>query len=130
VGRLRDGANNKGHLRLTLNGQPLFQLGTLDQGWWPDGLLTPPSDAAQVEPCAEVTYAHARGFLEHKLRLKQTLFEYQEFGPRSARPIGWSCNVEFCEDIPTTKTTTLFEYHHALRLYLSTAKLRCMTSSF
>ena len=45
VGRLRD---SLGHLRLTLNGQPLFHLGTLDQGWWPDGLLTPPSDAAMV----------------------------------------------------------------------------------
>lgn len=23
-----------------------FHLGPLDQGWWPDGLLTPPSDEA------------------------------------------------------------------------------------
>ncbi len=32
--------------RLLLNGAPLFQLGTLDQGFWPDGLYTAPSDAA------------------------------------------------------------------------------------
>jgi galactose mutarotase len=32
--------------RLFLNGRPLFELGTLDQGWWPDGLYTPPTDAA------------------------------------------------------------------------------------
>ncbi len=32
--------------RLMLNGQPLFQYGPLDQGWWPDGLYTPASDAA------------------------------------------------------------------------------------
>lgn len=32
--------------RLFLNGKPLFQLGPLDQGWWPDGLRTPPSDEA------------------------------------------------------------------------------------
>ena len=31
---------------LLLNGHPLFQHGPLDQGWWPDGLLTPPSDEA------------------------------------------------------------------------------------
>ena len=31
---------------LLLNGRPLFQHGPLDQGWWPDGLLTPPSDEA------------------------------------------------------------------------------------
>jgi len=32
--------------RLVLNGKPLFQYGPLDQGWWPDGLYTAPSDAA------------------------------------------------------------------------------------
>ncbi len=32
--------------RLFLNNKPLFQLGPLDQGWWPDGLYTAPSDAA------------------------------------------------------------------------------------
>ncbi|MGV3505429.1 MAG: glycoside hydrolase family 2 protein [Adhaeribacter sp.] len=35
-----------GYERLMLNNQPLFHYGTLDQGWWPDGLLTPPSEAA------------------------------------------------------------------------------------
>jgi beta-galactosidase/beta-glucuronidase len=32
--------------RLFLNSKPLFQLGTLDQGFWPDGLYTAPSDEA------------------------------------------------------------------------------------
>lgn len=32
--------------RLCLNHEPLFQYGPLDQGYWPDGLYTPPSDAA------------------------------------------------------------------------------------
>ena len=31
---------------LELNGRPLFELGTLDQGYWPDGLLTPPTESA------------------------------------------------------------------------------------
>lgn len=35
-----------GALRLFLNGRPLFQYGTLDQGWWPDGLYTAPTDEA------------------------------------------------------------------------------------
>ena len=34
------------HLRL--NGKAIFQHGPLDQGWWPDGLLTPPSDEAMA----------------------------------------------------------------------------------
>jgi hypothetical protein len=29
-----------------LNGEPLFQYGPLDQGWWPDGLYTAPNDEA------------------------------------------------------------------------------------
>jgi len=32
--------------RLCLNNQPLFQYGPLDQGYWPDGLYTPPTDEA------------------------------------------------------------------------------------
>jgi hypothetical protein len=35
-----------GVLRPRLNGQFVFQVGTLDQGFWPDGLYTAPTDAA------------------------------------------------------------------------------------
>jgi hypothetical protein len=42
------GEDKNGYMRLMLNNQPVFQYGTLDQGWWPDGLLTPPSDEAMV----------------------------------------------------------------------------------
>lgn len=40
------GKDDKGTLRLFLNNQPLFQFGPLDQGWWPDGLYTAPTDEA------------------------------------------------------------------------------------
>jgi hypothetical protein len=32
--------------RLFLNGKPYFQVGPLDQGFWPDGIYTAPTDAA------------------------------------------------------------------------------------
>ncbi len=32
--------------RIGLNNAPLFQFGPLDQGWWPDGLYTAPTDEA------------------------------------------------------------------------------------
>ena len=32
--------------RLALNGKPIFMYGPLDQGWWPDGLYTAPTDEA------------------------------------------------------------------------------------
>lgn len=43
VGKTKDA---DGHWRFTLNGEEIFHWGPLDQGWWPDGLLTPPSDEA------------------------------------------------------------------------------------
>jgi len=35
-----------GKLRITLNGKILFNMATLDQGFWPDGIHTAPTDAA------------------------------------------------------------------------------------
>ncbi|MCH2367561.1 MAG: beta-galactosidase, partial [Planctomycetes bacterium] len=40
------GKDRNGIPRILLNGEPLFQFGPLDQGWWPDGLYTAPSDEA------------------------------------------------------------------------------------
>jgi hypothetical protein len=37
-----------GYLKFFLNNRPRFLMGTLDQGWWPDGLLTPPSEEAMA----------------------------------------------------------------------------------
>lgn len=38
--------DDKGVLRVMFNNQPLFQYGPLDQGFWPDGLYTAPTDEA------------------------------------------------------------------------------------
>jgi beta-galactosidase len=48
-----------GHLRFTLNGKVIFHLGPLDQGWWPDGLLTPPSDEAML---SDIRFLKEAGF--------------------------------------------------------------------
>jgi beta-galactosidase/beta-glucuronidase len=40
------GKDRKGYTRLFLNNQPLFQFDPLDQGYWPDGSYTPPTDQA------------------------------------------------------------------------------------
>jgi len=40
------GQDKQGIDRLFLNGRPLFHFGPLDQGWWPDGLYTAPTDEA------------------------------------------------------------------------------------
>jgi len=40
------GKDEKGVNRLMLNGKAVFQVGPLDQGFWPDGLYTAPTDEA------------------------------------------------------------------------------------
>lgn len=40
------GKDKQGFTRLLLNNEFLFQFGPLDQGWWPDGLYTAPTDEA------------------------------------------------------------------------------------
>lgn len=40
------GRDSAGVTRMLLNGEPVFHAGPLDQGYWPDGLYTAPTDAA------------------------------------------------------------------------------------
>jgi len=40
------GKDKNGTTRIFLNNKPLFNYGPLDQGWWPDGLYTAPTDDA------------------------------------------------------------------------------------
>jgi hypothetical protein len=44
--KLSLGKDDKGITRLFLNNKPYFQVGPLDQGFWPDGLYTAPTDEA------------------------------------------------------------------------------------
>jgi len=38
--------DDRGFTRMALNNRPIFQIGTLDQGFWPDGIYTAPTDEA------------------------------------------------------------------------------------
>lgn len=46
VSKARLQKNSHSKYAITLNGKPIYNLGPLDQGWWPDGLYTAPSDEA------------------------------------------------------------------------------------
>ena len=46
--------DQKGIMRLFLNNKPYFQKGLLDQGYWPDGGMTPPTDEAMIFDIAEM----------------------------------------------------------------------------
>ena len=83
--------------RILVNGKPVFQRLILDQGFWPDGVYTAPSDA---ELKADIERSMAMGF--NGARLHQKVFE-----PRTlywADKLGyllwgefpdWGCSVRF-----------------------------------
>jgi len=51
--------DENGTPRLFLNGKPYFHNGLLDQGYWPDGLYTAPTDEAMIN---DIRTAKAMGF--------------------------------------------------------------------
>lgn len=51
--------DERGLPRLFLNNRPYFQNGVLDQGYWPDGLYTAPTDEAMIY---DISAAKAMGF--------------------------------------------------------------------
>jgi beta-galactosidase/beta-glucuronidase len=50
--------DSQGHARFALNNEPLFLYGPLDQGYYPDGIYTPPSDRALL---FDIQYARRLG---------------------------------------------------------------------
>ena len=48
IRKIESRRDSAGKLRIFLNNKPLFNLGPLDQGFWPDGLYTAPSEEAMV----------------------------------------------------------------------------------
>jgi hypothetical protein len=61
--------------RLMLNNKPLFQYGPLDQGWWPDGLYTAPTDNA-LKYDLEVTKMLGFNMLRKHVKVEPARFYY------------------------------------------------------
>ena len=69
---LADAPNRPGK-RILLNGEPIFQMGPLDQNYWPGGALTPASDEAMVY---EAEYLKDIGCNMVRLHIKQNPRRY------------------------------------------------------
>ena len=48
IRKIEQKKDENGYYRIYLNNKPIFNMGTLDQGYWPDGLYTPPSEEAMI----------------------------------------------------------------------------------
>ncbi len=96
VGKIRD---PQGHWRFTLNGQPIFHWGPLDQGWWPDGLLTPPSDEAML---FDIEFLKAAGFNMIRKHIKVEPRRYYYHCDRLGMMV-WQDQVSGGEEPPWTR---------------------------
>lgn len=70
------GKDDNGVPRLFLNNQPYFHNGVLDQGYYPDGYLTPPSDEAMV---FDITAMKEMGFnmIRKHIKIEPLRWYYQ-----------------------------------------------------
>jgi beta-galactosidase/beta-glucuronidase len=96
VGKKQDAG---GHWRFTLNGKEIFHWGPLDQGWWPDGLLTPPSDEGML---FDIQYLKAAGFNMIRKHIKVEPRRYYYHCDRLGMMV-WQDHVSGGEQPPWTR---------------------------
>ncbi|RZK56259.1 MAG: beta-galactosidase [Pedobacter sp.] len=70
------GVDEKGVQRMLLNNKFLFQYGPLDQGWWPDGLYTHPTEKAMK---FDVDQLKAMGFNMIRKHIKTETARYYNY---------------------------------------------------
>lgn len=70
------GVDEKGIQRMLLNNKFLFQYGPLDQGWWPDGLYTHPTEQAMK---FDVDQLKAMGFNMIRKHIKTETARYYNY---------------------------------------------------
>jgi beta-galactosidase/beta-glucuronidase len=90
------GQDAQGRMRLCLNNLPLFQYGPLDQGYWPDGLYTPPSEAAMRFDLEQIKALGCNMLRKHvKVEPARYYYDCDRLGlivwqdmPNGAKPVG------------------------------------------
>ncbi|HEX9940105.1 MAG TPA: glycoside hydrolase family 2 TIM barrel-domain containing protein, partial [Longimicrobium sp.] len=86
-----------GFTRIALNGKPWFHVGPLDQGWWPDGLYTAPTDEALA---LDVERTRAAGFGFTRKHIKVEPARWYHHADRLGLPVwqdmpcGWNDTPE------------------------------------
>lgn len=99
VGKVQD---HNGHWRFTLNGRTIFHIGPLDQGWWPESLLTPPNEAAMIY---DIDYIKASGFNFIRNHIKTRPRRYYYYCDKIGMMI-WQDQVSGGKGAPWTRMRT------------------------
>ena len=73
IRKIESKPDSNGILRIFLNNKPLFNMGPLDQGYWPDGIYTPPSEEAMLY---DINQLKSLGFNTIRKHVKTEFFRY------------------------------------------------------
>ncbi|MHA1193320.1 MAG: glycoside hydrolase family 2 protein [Promethearchaeota archaeon] len=90
--------------QIELNNKPIFQYGTLDQGYWPDGLYTAPTDAA-LKYDIEITKELGFNMIRKHVKVEPARWYYH------CDKIG----ILVWQDMPNGETWTIW-YHLKMKL--------------
>lgn len=96
------GKDKNGVLRFFLNNKPYFIIGTLDQGWWPDGLLTPPSEEAMKH---DILTLKKCGYNMMRKHIKVEPLRYYHLCDK--------LGILIIQDMPSGDGTKVFDFSHA-----------------
>jgi len=75
IRKISIGKTEDGYTRILLNNEFVWQNGPLDQGFWPDGIYTPPSEKAMVWDI-EMTKAMGFNMLRKHVKVENRIFYY------------------------------------------------------
>jgi len=103
IRKIEQKKDKNGYYRIFLNNKPLFNMGTLDQGYWPDGLYTPPSEEAMIY---DIQKLKDLGFNTIRKHIKTEPYRYYYFCDKIGMLI-W-------QDMPSGDRQENIWEHHAL----------------
>ena len=102
IRKIEQRKDESGYYRIYLNNKPLFNMGTLDQGYWPDGLYTPPSEEAMIY---DINKLKELGFNTIRKHVKVEPYRYYYHCDKIGMLI-W-------QDMPSgDRKPNSWEYHH------------------
>ena len=102
IRKIEQRKDENGYYRIYLNNKPLFNMGTLDQGYWPDGLYTPPSEEAMIY---DINKLKELGFNTIRKHVKVEPYRYYYHCDKIGMLI-W-------QDMPSgDRKPNSWEYHH------------------
>ena len=120
--KISAGEGKNGVKQILLNNEVIFQYGTLDQGYWPDGLYTAPTDNA-LKYDIEITKNLGFNLIRKHMKVEPARWYYHcdKIGvlvwqdmPSGGTPVDWIASRSIKDFKETRKSSDQFDYYKEL----------------